>query len=72
LKNGIARTPLPPDQTFIDDPLRILRAIRFVSRFDLKIDPNMAESFAKHDIRVYLSLYIPSSLDIGRIIEESE
>jgi len=51
LRNGIARTPLPPDQTFIDDPLRILRAVRFVSRFDLKIDEAMAESFAKHEIR---------------------
>ena len=38
LEKKIIRTPLAPDVTFKDDPLRILRAIRFASRFDFEIE----------------------------------
>ena len=37
LKMGIVRTPLEPLQTYLDDPLRVLRTIRFATRFDFKI-----------------------------------
>ncbi|KAL8953383.1 MAG: hypothetical protein Q9222_000760 [Ikaeria aurantiellina] len=38
LERKIIKTPLPPLQTFEDDPLRVLRAIRFSSRFGFEID----------------------------------
>jgi len=33
LKAGIIRTPLPSKETFLDDPLRVMRAVRFGGSF---------------------------------------
>ena len=41
MKQGIARTPLEPKKTFVDDPLRVLRSIRFAQRFGLAYEENI-------------------------------
>ena len=50
LRAGIARTPFDPIQTFLDDPLRILRTVRFAARYNLTLDPALVE--AARDPRV--------------------
>ncbi|MEO6682725.1 MAG: HD domain-containing protein [Ginsengibacter sp.] len=52
IKNGLIKTPLPPDQTFIDDPLRMMRAIRFASRLNFKIHPETYESIKRNAGRI--------------------
>jgi poly(A) polymerase len=41
LASGRLRTPLDPELSFGDDPLRMLRAARFIARFSLKPDPGV-------------------------------
>jgi tRNA nucleotidyltransferase (CCA-adding enzyme) len=52
LASKVARTPLPPKQTFEDDPLRVLRCIRFASRFDLSVADEVTEAIQMPEIQV--------------------
>lgn len=47
IKEGIIRTPLDPYETFDDDPVRILRCLRFAARFGWKIDEATMEALKK-------------------------
>ena len=52
IKQGILQTPLEPSQTFSDDPLRMLRAIRFAAQLNFKIAPETYEAIAKNADRI--------------------
>lgn len=47
LKAKLLRTPIHPDESFTDDPLRMLRAFRFASQLDFKIAPDVLESIER-------------------------
>ncbi|KII94426.1 hypothetical protein PLICRDRAFT_172076 [Plicaturopsis crispa FD-325 SS-3] len=44
LQQGVIRTPLPPRETFQDDPLRVIRCIRFASRFGFDLVPELRDA----------------------------
>lgn len=52
IENGMIRTPLDPSETFSDDPLRMLRAIRFASQLDFKIDISCLKSIRDQSERI--------------------
>ena len=52
LKRKLIRTPLDPEKTFSDDPLRIMRAARFASQLTFKIEARTLEAMEKERERI--------------------
>tara|TARA_B100000676_G_scaffold81448_1_gene81479 strand:+ start:1579 stop:3003 length:1425 start_codon:yes stop_codon:yes gene_type:complete len=52
LNKGLLITPLDPDETFSDDPLRMLRAVRFAAKLNFQIASNILDSISRMSSRL--------------------
>lgn len=63
LSGKMIRTPLAPDVTFSDDPLRMMRAVRFAAQLDFDIDADTFEALQRNAPRLKI-------ISMERIIDE--
>jgi len=68
LQNKVLITPKNPDTTFSDDPLRMLRAIRFSTTLNFKIDDTIKESIKQQSHRIKIISYERITAEIIKML----
>ncbi|WP_346881192.1 HD domain-containing protein [uncultured Algibacter sp.] len=69
LEKKIIRTPLNPDITYSDDPLRMMRAIRFATQLDFKIEAESLEAITRNAQRINIITNERIVVELHKIIE---
>lgn len=69
LEKGIIRTPLDPKKTYSDDPLRMLRAIRFATQLDFKIEIESLQAIRDNAHRLEIISKERIITELNKIIE---
>ena len=72
LKNQIIKTPLDPIKTFSDDPLRMLRALRFCSQLNFKIEPNSLRAITQNSERISIITNERIVIELNKILESKK
>lgn len=68
LERALIRTPLNPDVTYSDDPLRMMRALRFSSQLGFSIDEASLESISRNRERIKIVSMERISVELNKII----
>ena len=68
LKDGIIATPLDPDITFSDDPLRMLRCIRFATQLNFQIEDETFEGLERMAQRIKIISGERIEVELNKII----
>lgn len=68
LEQKILKTPLEPGKTFSDDPLRMMRAIRFATELDFVIEPETLRAIAKYRNRINIVSKERITTELNKII----
>lgn len=68
MRNMIMRTPLDPGITFSDDPLRMMRAIRFATQLSFDIEPDTFDGIVEHVDRISIITQERISDELNKII----
>ncbi len=68
LENKIIRTPLEPEITYSDDPLRMMRAIRFSTQLNFTIEQNSLDAISKQKERIAIISKERISDELNKII----
>jgi len=62
------KTPLEPQKTFSDDPLRMMRAIRFASQLDFEIDSETYRAIQEEKARIHIVSKERISIELNKIV----
>lgn len=68
LEQGILRTPLAPDQTYSDDPLRMMRAIRFAAQLNFSIEDESLKAIGRNRERIKIVSQERIAEELNKII----
>ena len=68
LENKIIRTPLDPDKTYSDDPLRMMRAIRFATELNFQIEKASLEAISKNKERMEIVSMERIIIELNKIV----